>query len=518
MFTRKRIQRNYFMPIPDNTPIIIAAGQQTWPTTDATRTPVDALVEASAAALADAGCSKLANAIDAVAMIRFIADTTPGIGALFPRDPGSQLAQRLGIKDAVMFQGTIGGNTPQYLVNHFAGKLARGAHSAVLLAGAELLATLFDALRSGADISAWAGDAVAEPPTVGQEREGHSATELAHGLYEPINTYPLFENSLRHHLGIDRAQHTAHIAELCSRMSRVAAGNPHAWRPYFQSADEISTVAQNNRYIGYPYTRAMNPILAVDMAAAVIMTTVGKARELGIDPSQWIYLRGGADVNDIWFVSERPTLHRSPAINMAWNSVSAHAGIALDEISHFDIYSCFPSAVQIACNEIGLSPLDPRGVTVTGGLPCFGGPGNNYSLHAIAEMVTTLRQAGAGHGLVTANGLYLTKHSLGLYSTEPPAQPWQGIDSNALQQRIDAAPRLSLATNPSGPATIETYTVSFGREGPKQGIVIACNASGERVIANTASDVDTLNQLIAQDPIGHSGKVRVVDGINVLEL
>jgi acetyl-CoA C-acetyltransferase len=229
-------------------------------------------------------------------------------------------------------------------------------------------------------------------------------------------------------------------------------------------------------------------------------------------------LRGGADVNDIWFVSERPTLHQSPAINLAWNAVSAHTGITLDEISRFDIYSCFPSAVQIACNELGLSPLDPRGVTVTGGLPCFGGPGNNYSLHAIAEMATTLRATGKGHGLVTANGLYLTKHSLGLYSTEPPSQAWQAIDSSILQQRIDAAPRLALAADPAGLATIETYTVGFGREGPKQGIVIARNAAGERVVANTATDADTLNQLMAQDPIGHSGNVRMQDGINILEL
>ena len=478
---------------------------------------MEALVDAAAAAIADTGSSRLVNAIDAVAMIRFIADTTPGIGALFPRNPGSQLAQRLGISDAAIFQGTIGGNTPQYLVNHFASRLARGEHSAVLLAGAELLATLFAALRSGENISAWAGDAAAEPPTVGQERDGHNATELAHGLYEPINTYPLFENSLAHHLGLSRAQHTAHIAEICSRMSRVAAGNPHAWRPHFQSSDEISTVAQNNRYIGYPYTRAMNPILAVDMAAAVIMTTAGKARELGIAQDQWIYLRGGADVNDIWFVSERPSLHQSPAINLAWNAVSAQAGITLDEIARFDIYSCFPSAVQIACNEIGLSPLDPRDVTVTGGLPCFGGPGNNYSLHAIAAMVTSLRATGTGHGLVTANGLYLTKHSLGLYSTEPPTGPWQDIDGGALQQRIDAAPRLSLAADPSGPATIESYTVGFGREGPKQGMVIARNDTGERIVANTASDAATLNQLMAQDPIGHSGKVRIENGINILE-
>ena len=506
------------MHIPDNAPVIIGTGQKTWHSTDVSRTPLDALCAAATAAIDDAGHSGITSAIDTVAMIRFIADTTPGTGALFPRNPGRQLSHRLGITDAKIFQGTIGGNTPQYLVNHFAEKLARGEHDVVLLAGAELLATLFSALRSGGDISAWSGETEAQPTTVGQEREGHNAIELAHGLYEPINTYPLFENSLRHHLSTSQKHHTAHIAEICSRMSRVAAGNPHAWKQQFQSAEEISTVVQKNRYIGYPYTRAMNPILEVDMAAAVIMTTASKARQMGVDPSTWIYLRGGTDVNDIWYVSERPNLHSSPAIKAAWESVSARAGIALDEISSFDIYSCFPSAVEVACNEIGLSPLDNRGVTVTGGLPFFGGPGNNYSLHAIAQMITSLRDTGGGHGLVTANGMYLTKHSLGIYSTEPPTEAWQDIDSHALQQRIDEAPRLSVASDPAGTATIETYTVSFGREGPKRGIVIGRNQAGQRIVANTGTDVDTLNQLMAQDPIGHSGNVRVEDGISLFEL
>lgn len=506
-----------FMAIPDNTPILVGVGQQTWHQSDASRTPIDALHEASARAIADTHCKRITDAIDTVAMVRFIADTTPAISALFPRNPGSALAQRLGIDAAAIFQGTIGGNTPQYLVNHFAGKLARGEHSAVLLTGAELLATLFSVLRSGEDISAWA-DAGTEPPTVGVEREGHTAAELAHGLYEPINTYPLFENSLRHHLGTSREDHIARIAELCSRMSRVAADNPLAWRPEFQTAEQIRTVEKRNRYIGYPYTRAMNPVLEVDMAAAVIMTTVGKARELGIDEHNWIYLHAGADVNDIWYVSERPTLHTSPAIKLAWQTVSAQVGISLDEIAHFDIYSCFPSAVLVACNEIGLQPLDHRGVTVTGGLPFFGGPGNNYSLHAIAQMAATLRAGAGGHGLVTANGMYLTKHSLGLYSTQPPAQGWSDTDNGALQRQIDTAPRMTIAADPSGSATIETWTVSFGREGPQRGIVIARNDAGERIVANTPADEATLQQLISEDPIGHKGSVRVEDGINILEL
>ena len=506
------------MQVNANTPVLIGVGQRTWHDADIRRSPVDALREAAAAAIEDAGGDRLTTAIDAVATVRFIADATPRIKGHFPRNPGRQLASRLGIANAAVFQGVIGGNSPQSLVNHFANKLARGEHEAVLLAGAELLATFFAALKGGGDISAWAGEPQAEPPLIGQDREGNNATELAHGLYRPINTYPLFENSLRHHLGSSREQHHALIAELCSRMSRVAADNPHAWRQRYRSALDIGTVARNNRYIGYPYTRAMNPILEVDMAAAVIMTTARKARELGIGEDRWIYLRGGADVNDTWHVSERPSLHDSPAIAAAWQAVTAQAGITLDEISWFDLYSCFPSAVEVACRALGLSPLDARGVTVTGGLPCFGGPGNNYSLHAIAEMVDRLRETGAGHGLVTANGYYLTKHSLGLYSTEPPEGAWQPIDSAPLQRKIDAGPRLAVAADAAGSATIETYTVAYDREGPKRGIVVARNSEGERIVANTANDATTLAQLIAQDPIGASGNIAVQDGVNILEL
>lgn len=298
----------------------------------------------------------------------------------------------------------------------------------------------------------------------------------------------------------------------------MAAENPVAWSPKALTAQEISTVSEKNRYIGYPYTKAMNPVLAVDMGAAVIMTTVGKARELGIDPRQWIYVRGGIDVNDTWHISERPSLHESPAIRLAWRRLCDATGIDLDTVTDFDIYSCFPSAVEVACNEIGLSISDPRGVTVTGGLPYMGGPGNNYSLHAIAAMTARLRERGNGHGLVTANGLYLTKHSLGLYSTEPSGTEWKALDSGVLQQQVDNLPTLSIATDPVGAATAEAFTVSFDRNGPKQGIVIAKNDAGDRILAYTPSDAEILKQLLDEDVAGRAGQVSVVEGVNIFKL
>lgn len=501
----------------DNAPVIVGVGQKTWRETDAARTPVDALYEVASAAFADSNNSELLDAIDALAMVRFIADTNPDMATLFPRNPGKLLAQRLGIEGARIFQATIGGNTPQQLVNHFAHKVAAGEHQAVLISGVELLATLFSALGSGGDVSAWPHEKTSPPTTIGDEKDGLTVAEKLHGLYEPINTYPLFENSLRHHLGVSAEQHNALIATLCSNMSNVAANNPHAWFQHARSAEDIGTVTEKNRYIGYPYTKAMNARLAVDMGAAVIMTTAGKARELGIDDSRLIYLRAGVDVNDIWYLSERPCLHESPAIRLATNTLLQHAGVSLDEIQHFDIYSCFPSAVQVACNEIGLSPLDPRGVTVTGGLPYFGGPGNNYSLHAIAEMVTTLRGEDKNHGLVTANGLYLTKHSLGLYSTEPSDKPWQMMDNGSLQQKIDEGPRRQLADDPAGSTTIESFSVAFDRNGPAKAIIIAENENGERIVANTLKDEEVLNQLLGEDPVGCGGSVHRDGERNIFE-
>ena len=506
------------MQIPDHHPVIVGTGQRTWRDSDVGRTPVDALHEAAAAAIADCGGKGVADAIETLATVRFIADTRPDTAALFPRNPGAEIARRLGLADPALFIGAIGGNTPQYLVNHFASGLARGEYGAVLLTGGELMATLFAALRSGGDLGAWAGDDTEEPPTVGAERDGLSAMEERHGLYQPINTYPLFENSLRHHLGLDETAHGALLADISSRMSAVAAANPNAWRQEALSAGEIATVGPRNRYIGYPYTRAMNALLEVDMSAAVVMTTAGRARQLGIDPERWIYLRGGVDLNDIWYPSERRDLHSSPAIELAWQHLSKGSGLGIGDLSHFDIYSCFPSAVQIGCAALGLSPLDPRGVTVTGGLPFFGGPGNNYSLHAIAQMIDTLRAGSGGAGLVTAVGLYMTKHSLGLYATEPGEPLAAFIDSDPLQAAIESGPRVAVAADASGPATVETWTVAFDRNGPRQGILVARNADGERLVANTADDAASLEALLTEDPIGHSGRVRVEDGRNIIEL
>jgi acetyl-CoA C-acetyltransferase len=122
----------------------------------------------------------------------------------------------------------------------------------------------------------------------------------------------------------------------------------------------------------------------VDQSAALIIINDADARALGIDRSKWVYPMGGAELSHIWHVTERPRLYDSSPIREAARLALAQSGLTLSDIGVFDLYRCFPSAVEISRQAVGIPEDDARDLTVTGGLAQFGGPGNNYTMHAIA--------------------------------------------------------------------------------------------------------------------------------------
>ena len=254
----------------------------------------------------------------------------------------------------------------------------------------------------------------------------------------------------------------------------------------------------------------------VDQAAALIVLSVGEARRLGISPSRWVFLHGCADGCDTCFVSERAELHASPAIRWGARRALEMADKRIEDLQYFDLYRCFPSAVEIACREIGLTEDDPRGLTVTGGLPFFGGPGNNYATHSIAQMICTLRDLPGSFGLVMANGNYVTKHSLGVYSTSPVEGPWRRESPSVLQPQLDALPKAPLIERAEGPATIETYTVMHDKSGAQYFALLGrLEQTGERFVANTPSDSATLADLQSRDGLNRPGMVQQHGGVNL---
>jgi acetyl-CoA C-acetyltransferase len=159
------------------------------------------------------------------------------------------------------------------------------------------------------------------------------------------------------------------------------------------------------------------------------------------------------------------------------------AGVGVDDIARFDFYSCFPSAVQAGAAAVGIDPGDPRGLTVTGGLPYFGGPGNNYPMHAIATMHELLLGAG-GLALVTGLGGFTTKHAAGIYGSAPPPDGFRRGDTIADQRAIDASAITLAVVDADGLATVDGSTVVYAADGTVEAVpVIATLDDGRRVAA-----------------------------------
>lgn len=503
----------------DSTPVLVGCGEVTDLATpaEAGRSPFDLIAQAARLALADAEAPALAAAIDAVGMLRLFADTSHRFATRLGRstNPPASVAKRLGINPARLIYTWNGGNMPQYLVNLFASAIVSGDIRAAIIAGGEALRTQHGVERAGLPIS-WDEDPGGAPELIGDPRRGWNDEEDRHHARAAIVLYPLIENAIRSARGSSVGDHMLHMGRLFARFAQVAASNPLATRQMGFSAQRIATVDAENRWIGFPYPRLLNANAFIDQAAALVITSVKTARSLGIPQSKWVYLHGCADGHDHWYVSERPHLHASPAIRRAARIALEMAGRGLNEIDFFDLYSCFPSAVEIACGEIGLAEDDPRGLTLTGGLPYFGGPGNNYVTHAISHMMRRLRAAPGKFGLVTANGNYVTKHSFGVYSTTPVAGRWTRPDPAALQRELDALPKAPFTESPGRRATVETYTVMHGRHGPEHGIVFGRESqTGRRFVANTPSDQALLWDLQERDSLGRGGSVRQQEGRNI---
>jgi acetyl-CoA C-acetyltransferase len=423
-------------------------------------------------------------------------------------NPGLLVAQRLGLAPAELALTAIGGNGPQTVVNQTALAIAAGDLDVALLAGAECIFTRVAARRDpDRPILPWTiqPPETPEPVRLGMDRPPTTEVELASGLDRPITVYPLFENALRAASGEGIAEHQSKVSELWARFSEVAAENPYAWSPQARTAQEIRTVGPTNRMVSFPYPKLLNANDRVDQGAAMILCSVEAARSAGVPEDQWVFPLSGADAQDHWFLSHRDNLRSSPAIRLAGASALRLAGLGIDDVAHVDLYSCFPCAVQIAANEFGLSITDPdRPLTVTGGLGFAGGPGNNYVSHSIATMAARLRRDPGSVGLVTGLGWYVTKHSVGVWSTTPPTN---GFAFHSPQDEVDALPQRVPSSDFAGEATVETYTVVHRRDGePEKAIVALLTKDGARAWG-TLTDPDTLGSLEVEEGCGRQARV-----------
>ncbi len=492
---------------PERTPVVVASGQ------DLERlalvTPVDLMVRASESALSAAPL--LRERIDRLTVVDVMTRVGPA--------PATELADRLGLGAHVVREvTTVGGNTPQWLVNRAASEIAAGTLAVTLIAGAEAIRSSRARRARGLPRDGGVTD-LPPDPVVGDDEPGFGPAESAASLLAPVHVYPLFENVLAARAGRDADGQRAVLGRLMAPFTEVAASHPWAWFPEVRTAAEIATPTPDNRIVCEPYTKRMTAFLGSDQSAALVVCSLAEARRAGVE-DRAVFVWSGAEAVDVRFVSARPDPGRSPAIAAAGDALFAAATdaagrpVGIDDVDRLDLYSCFPSAVQMACEALGVATDDARGLTVTGGLPYFGGPGNNYTTHGIATLCDILRDGDGPAtriGLATGLGWFVTKHALGLYATTPPPGGFRRGDTAAAQAAIDGS-AVDVASGVDTPevATVVAATVWRDNDGTAAGAPVVARLDDGRQLALAPADEEVVAAMGDTDMPGLIGGSVVV--------
>jgi acetyl-CoA C-acetyltransferase len=468
------------------TPVIVGAAQLNG--RDGDNEPIAMMADAARRALPSA------LAIDQVRVVK---------GVWPYSDPGTLVAERLGLSPTATGISQLGGNEVYDLINRTASDLLRGDIDAVLVCSAETMRTRRRDRRAGRK-SPYLSEAEGAIPDFefGVDTEYWEDADWKTWGLEAVNFYAMAASAVRHRMGLDPSEYLAETAELWAGASAVACSNPNAWATAAASAEEIATATDQNRMIADPFPKLMTSNINVDQAAAVVFCTAQAARSAGVDPGSWVFPLSGSGGHDPLLARTRNSFAGSPSMRIGGAHALQLAGVSLDDVRWIDLYSCFPSAVQTAQFELGIDPA--RQFTITGGMTFAGGPFNSYCLHALAQAVAELRVE-PGTAFLTGNGGWFSKHSFCVVGSQTPASSFR---YERPQDLIDAEPVRSLMGRTPDAAAIDAYTVSYGRDGePVKAMMAVADSSGARGWA-TSTDPETMTSLIRSDCVSAEVSVR----------
>lgn len=496
------------MTIPESTPVIIGAGQDQRPVPDNLDTafgPSELAGRAVARAFEDAGLTP--RAVDVCFAVRLFGDSGPAFPNPFGRPenfPEAAMTAAGGSAARYVYD-FVGGQSPQTLVAEAAQILMAGEASLIVITGAEAIANIKAAGRAGAKPD-WSSTATAPLEDRGINPPGPMMVHpqaLSHGMFAPLTYYALMETARRARLGESKAAYASRMGAIWQDFAAKAASNPYASVRSAPSAAEILTPSPSNFEISSPYTKSMVARDGVNLGAAVLLSTYGAAKALGVSDERMTFLHGHDEATEPPLL-ERKNLDRAEAMEIVLNSTAAKPDGGAADI--YEIYSCFPIVPLEARRILGLADDVP--LTLTGGLPFFGGPGNNYSLHGIAEMHAALRGT-KKVGVVYANGGLASKHAVGRYG---------GYAPDRVTNRKSESPKPANApeTNADPSGTILTYTVEYKRGEVTGVLIVAQTEAGQRFYAR--GDAEQAQGFVSGDPLGAAIETKTKMGTNRVTL
>ncbi|MCZ6830870.1 MAG: acetyl-CoA acetyltransferase, partial [Gammaproteobacteria bacterium] len=452
-------------------PVLVgsAAVEQRIEEPNAGQEPCAMMADAVKAAADDAGCPALLEEIQRIYVPQGMWSYT---------DPARLVAQSVGSPGATTVLAQFG-ILQQTLIGDACERIAQGEIDVAVVAGGEAKYRQLRGQIAGVEISETLQRDANPDVTLAPEAELWLEAESNAGLGMPVGFYAIMASALRASLGQSIEENRDAVAAMYQRFSEIAVDNPHAWRREMVPAEQIRNAGPKNPMLAFPYTKMHNTSWNVDQASGLIFTSVARAEALGIPREQWVFPLASTESNYILAMSQRETLHGLAGARAAGQKALEIGGIEAAGIDFWELYSCFPVAVEIYAREVGVA--HGKDWTITGGMPFAGGPLNNYVLQSTVRMIELLRSNPGAKGMVSSVSGMLTKQAFGLWSTVPGDNAFEFADvTSAVKQ---ANPPKEVLDSYQGRGSIAGYTVLFDGGEPQRAVVVVDIESSQRAVA-----------------------------------
>lgn len=455
------------------TPVLVGIGVSTQREEDAVRAlePLDLMIDAVRRAGKDSRADALLAGVQRIAVPK---------GRWRYRNPAGEIARSIGARRSVSVLATVG-VLQQTLIGDACLRIAQGEIDIALVVGADAGYRLLRAKIAAGNAPQDRQQVDTPDVTLAPHDELRHPAELQAGMKMPVGLYAIMESAFRASRGWTVDAHRDAIAAMYARFSEIAEGNPHAWKRKRVAPAEIRNASERNPMQAFPYTKLHCSTWNVDQAAALIFCAAGKAEALGIPRSQWVHPVASTECNHMVPLSARDDLARCPGASCAGRAALDAGGVRAGDLDLVELYSCFPVAVEMYADELGIELS--RDLTVTGGMPFAGGPYNNYVLQATARMAELLRAGPDRLGLVASVSGVLTKQGFGLWGREPGRNGFVHAD---VTDAVARAVRIrEIVEGHIGDAIVAGYTILHEPAQPPRGVVVVDLPDQCRAVAHT---------------------------------
>ena len=410
-------------------------------------------------------------------------------------NPGRWIADNNRFKNNPTTYITKIGILQQNLINEAIKKIQNGEIRASLIVGGESRYKIIQALKEN---KKYKETHINTSPDYFQEADTDLFLdkEINELSMMAVGYYAIMENAYRFSKNQEIFKHNKKLAKLYEEFSEIANKNEDSWSNQKYSANDIMNISLKNSYQAFPYNKLHCTSWNVNQASALILCSEEIADKLNISKEKRIYPLASAENNHMLTLIERENLVDPIGMKLAAEYIKNILSLHNKNIDYYDLYSCFPIAIQMFCDSLKLDLSSS--LTITGGMSFAGGPLNHYVLCSTTQLIEKLRKNREKIGLITGVSGLMTKQSYALWS-DYYIDKFSMVDVTDQAKKIDKP--IPLSNKNSGTATIIGYTILLDKDNCKKAVIYAECRDKKRLIFNS-KNLEVINSMEISEWIG----------------